>query len=148
MSIINEPPLNNSGDSASLVTQQSDSVAMLYNLCEDGVKTLLSFCGLSSTTPDYADDETLTPDQWVQKWSKFVFYADFSTESSNLCGSLPFSRSIDSMNGQIYKMALNSARIKHRLRNLNYDVTQSMSLMNEVKFVVLHVSIPLGGTWY
>lgn len=138
-SIISEP----TAVTMSTAFQESDSIALLYNLCEDGVEAFLSLCGLSPTDNNKSmEDESLTPQEWLEKSLNVIFYSDMRVKTAIGSSQSQFAAS---RKESIQKMALNSARIKHRSRGLIYDETQSMNLMKEVKLVVVRVAIPIGG---
>ena len=122
---------------------------MFYSLCEDGISAIGDVCGLFSSVDENVNEkkqaDEVTSDEWLQTTSKAVFYADHDVKPDNLCGSSDPSLSADNGKDALLKMALNAARLKHSLRNLKYDETQSMNVKKDVKVVELRVGIPIGG---
>ena len=73
-----------------------------------------------------------------------MFQSDLNVNPSLGCTTSPMVYQ-EQQKEAIQKMALSAARIKHRLRQLQYDETQSMNWINDVKLVVVKVGIPIGG---
>ena len=132
--------------------QQESELAQIYNLCEDGLRAFAEACGLFSIpAADFSEDnqdlsisQNITADEWFENVSKIMFQSDLNVNPSLGCTTSPMVYQ-EQQKEAIQKMALSAARIKHRLRQLQYDETQSMNWINDVKLVVVKVGIPIGG---
>ena len=60
----------------------------------------------------------------------------FSCDNSNV--------SLDDRKIALLQMSLNAARNKHSLKDILYDETQSMNIINDIRLITLYVGIPIG----
>lgn len=150
-------------DQPSLESRQessSYSLGLLYNLCDDGFQAISDVLGFSGSQND--DDETTvesllnvdTIGEWYKQASKIAFYAkEIESKQNGLCGTTSPN---PTTNDEIYrtnvksllKMSLNAARMKHCYKHLQYDETQSLDVLTEVKVVRLIVGIPIGSKFW
>jgi hypothetical protein len=130
---------------------------MLYSLCEDSLSAFGDVCSLFSSTAnqsttEFGDEETIdsqstgiTEDSWFQNASSILFYTDISAQTNGLCtSSSSSSATVEGGKDAVMNMSLNAARMKHTLRNLKYDDTQSMNVIHDIDLVTVSVGIPLG----
>ena len=149
-------------DQPSLESRQessSYSLGLLYNLCDDGIQAISDVFGISGSQND--DDEATfesylnvdTVDEWYTQASKIAFYAkEIEDKQNGLCGTTSSNATSNdeyhrSNVKALLKMSLNAARMKHIYKHLQYDETQSLNVLTEVKVVRLIVGIPIGSKY-
>jgi len=137
-----------------------DPLDIVWNCVDDGMKTLTSaFNLLGGEDPDetnsrsingYEKEATASSNedynatkQWMKDAQGSLFHNDSEVIEGIDCIAVPEVRQVDKECG-LMQLSFNAVKIKHEISGMEYDETSKLNVMEEIKFVVMTVGLPVG----
>jgi hypothetical protein len=127
---------------------EADAFTMTYNLCEDIFTSITSACGFKPLDTEEKkkakslSNEESNPDEYEDELSMVDSFVSYATDAMFPQQKNAFS---DAENAKaLTDLAINAAKIKHTLQNLEYDEMNDLKLQHDINVIKTSIGLPIG----